>query len=449
MTATTVVRESPGPAPGLGAACAAGRPLAPPPWWRRAWAAVRDHPDVADPVFAATLTGLGLLSLWLVRITYTEANASFSVAWGVGGMLGMTLPLAVRHRYPAVVLIVTSVAFIVFRVERVPEGTVSSVVPFLAVYGAGAYLSVRLSVWLRGLAVFGFACTLAASLFQVRQQLPALSGHRLLVAMVGMQAYSVLMNLLFFLVAWLLGDAVRRRREREAELAQRAAELVRANAVIADQAVTEERVRIARELHDVVAHHVSVMGIQAGAARRVLDRDPVRATEVLCSIEESSRQALGDLHRLLGFLRSSGDHGGTSPLPTLAELTNLVDRMRTAGLDVRMAVTGERGVLSPAVELSAYRIVQEALTNTLKHAGSQARTEVVLDYRPTELRLSISDEGPAVGVAPRVASGDPRAGPAGSSRGLIGMRERVGLLGGELAAGPAGNGYRVHATIPV
>jgi signal transduction histidine kinase len=418
---------------------------------RGLWAALGRHPASTDAAIAAVLTTLGLFSLWLARVPLAPYYPSFSVAWGVGAMLAMTLPLAVRHRFPATVLIVTSVAFAAFRIKHVPEPTISSVVPFLAVYGAGAYLPARRAGWLRLIAVAVFSGVLAHGLFvvDIRAQLSDIAADRLRLAVLAQQTYAVLLNLFFFAAAWLLGDAVRRRRERDAELAQRAAELAQANAVIAGQAVTEERVRIARELHDVVAHHVSVMGIQAGAARRVLDRDPARATQVLCSIEESSRQALGELHRILGFLRRTGEADGTSPQPTLAELADLVDRMRAAGLDVGLEVTGSPVPLSPAVELSAYRIVQEALTNTLKHAGNHVRTQVVLDYRPAELRLSISDDGPPArpGNGARPAGAGPGA---GSGRGLIGMRERVGLLGGVLDAGPrAGTGYRVHATIPM
>ncbi|MEN3359243.1 MAG: hypothetical protein V7637_3225 [Mycobacteriales bacterium] len=415
--------------------------------WRALWSVAVDHPGGTDVALAAVLTGLGLFSLWLFRVSYGSLGMRFSMPWGVAGMVAMTVPLAVRHRYPATVLIVTSIAFAVFRIKQIPEVTVSSVVPFLAVYGAGAYLPVRRGRWLRAVMTLGFAAVLVHGLFLIRDN--AGGGDRVALAIVAQQAYAVLLNLFFFLVAWLLGDAVRRRREREAELAQRAAELARANAVIAEQAVTGERVRMARELHDVVAHHVSVMGIQAGAARRVLDRDPARAAGVLSSIEESSRQAVGELHRILGFLRHTGELDGTRPQPTLAELADLVERMRTAGLDVRLAITGLPGPLPPAVELSAYRIVQEALTNTLKHAGSQARTEVLVDYLPTELRLSIVDDGPA--GSPSGDGARPGVPPARvGGRGLIGMRERVGLLGGALHAGPRpGTGYLVRATIPV
>jgi signal transduction histidine kinase len=423
----------------------------PPGRWRGPWAALARHPDTTDAGIAAVLTGLGLFSLWLVRVPLVAYAPPFSAPWGVAAMVGMTVPLAVRHHYPGTVLIVTTVAFAAFRIKDIPEPTISSVVPFLAVYGAGAYLPARRGNWLRLVAVLIFTGVLIRGLFlvDISAHLSEVAADRLRLAVLAQRAYAVLLNLFFFGAAWLLGDAVRRRRERDAELAQRAAELARANALIADQAVTEERVRIAREMHDVVAHHVSVMGIQAGAARRVLGRDPARATGVLSSIEESSRQALGELHRILGFLRQTGESDGTRPQPTLTELADLVERMRAAGLDVRLEVTGSPAPLSPAVELSAYRIVQEALTNTLKHAGSQVRTQVRLDYRPAELQLSISDDGPA-GPARggrRLAGARPGS---GDGRGLIGMRERVGLLGGVLDAGPRPDaGYQVQATIPV
>ena len=202
----------------------------------------------------------------------------------------------------------------------------------------------------------------------------------------------------------------------------------------------EERVRIARELHDVVAHHVSVMGVQAAGARRVMDRDPERAAEALSSIEHSSRRAVAELHRLLGFLRRAGDSDELAPQPSLAQLGDLVDDAHEADLTVRLTISGDARPLSPTLEVSAYRIIQEALTNVRKH--SQASTGYVgLHYRPTELEVEILDDGP-------VAEGDEAGG--GTGHGLIGMRERAALHGGHLCADPRpGGGFAVHAVFPL
>jgi signal transduction histidine kinase len=204
--------------------------------------------------------------------------------------------------------------------------------------------------------------------------------------------------------------------------------------------VFAERVRIARELHDVVAHHVSVMGVQAAGARRVMGRDPELAAEALSSIEHSSRRAVAELHRLLGFLRRAGDSDELSPQPSLAQLGDLVDDAHEADLTVRLTISGNARPLSPTLEVSAYRIVQEALTNVRKH--SQASTaHVGLFYRPTELEVEIVDNGPeseseGVGGLP--------------GHGLIGMRERAALHGGHLCADPRPEGgFAVHAVFPL
>jgi signal transduction histidine kinase len=239
-------------------------------------------------------------------------------------------------------------------------------------------------------------------------------------------------------IAWFAGVAMRQR-AREAEVAQqRAIEAEHEREEGARRAVFEERVRIARELHDVVAHHVSMMGVQAGAARIVIDRDPHKAKDALAAIEASSRQAVDELHRLLGFLRQAGDTDDLAPTPGMSQLPRLVAGMSESHLAVEVDVEGVQRPLPPTVDVSAYRIVQEALTNTLKHAGA-SRADVRLRYRPGELELEIVDDG-------RGAAG---SSPAGAGLGLIGMRERAALHGGQLTAGPApGGGFAVRVSLP-
>ncbi|MGZ4114834.1 MAG: sensor histidine kinase, partial [Actinomycetota bacterium] len=204
------------------------------------------------------------------------------------------------------------------------------------------------------------------------------------------------------------------------------------------EATVAERGRIARELHDVVAHHMSVMVVQAAAARAVGETDPAAAAEALRRVEESGRAGLAEMRRLLG-LADGDDRGEREPQPGLARLDELLEAMRATGLPVEAVVEGTPRPLPPGVDLSAYRVVQEALTNSLKHAGG-ARARVVLRYEPNALDLEILDDGP---------------GPAGEAAasggcGLIGMRQRVQLCGGAFAAGPAdGGGFVVHARLPV
>ena len=237
-----------------------------------------------------------------------------------------------------------------------------------------------------------------------------------------------------FATAWLAGFALRERAAQvvAAEGRARHAEGER------EHAVFEERVRIARELHDVVAHHVSMMGVQAGAARLVIDGDPVRAKQALAAIESSSREAVAELHRLLGFLRQAGDTDDLAPQPGLGELGRLAASLSESALAVEVSIEGEQRSLPPTVDVSAYRIVQEALTNTLKHSVA-SRADVHLRYWPDELELEVVDDGRPTGMPPSPSGG----------LGLIGMRERAALHGGQLSAGPAaGGGFAVKVRLP-
>ncbi len=224
--------------------------------------------------------------------------------------------------------------------------------------------------------------------------------------------------------------------------------------MIAEQSVLDERVRIARELHDVVAHHVSVMGVQAGAARRVMSRSPEEAATVLSSIEESSRQAVAEMHRLLGFLRREDDDGpehsgrAAAPQPGLARLDELADSLRRAGLTVTVDVAGADGPLPASIDLSAYRIVQEALTNALKHGGVGTIASVEVQRSGGDLVVSVLDDGR--GRSNGRSDNRPRSPAMSTGHGLIGMRERTVLHGGRFTAEPRhGSGFAVTATFPL
>jgi signal transduction histidine kinase len=240
------------------------------------------------------------------------------------------------------------------------------------------------------------------------------------------------------LISWLAGRAIRARTLLTEELHEAAIRAEEAHEAEAQRAMAEERRRIAREMHDVVAHSVSVMVVQAGGARRIIDRDPERAAQAAAQIEYTGRAALVEMRRLLGLLHG-GEATALAPQPSLAELDALVARSRDAGLTVTLQVEGDRRPLPAGVDLAAYRIVQEALTNTLKHAGT-AVSEVYVRWGEHELELEILDGG----GAPGVRNGD------GGGHGLVGMAERVRLYGGELDAGPRTNGgFRVRARLPL
>jgi signal transduction histidine kinase len=242
--------------------------------------------------------------------------------------------------------------------------------------------------------------------------------------------------------AWTLGQGVRQRRARAAELEERAARLEREREEKARQAVIQERLRIARELHDVVAHSLSVIGVQAGAARLVLDADPnpPRAREAVAAIEATANQAMGEMRRALGILRDTEPSGAAlAPLPGLGQLPALLGQLRMAGLPVGLTVAGPPQPLPTSIDLSAYRIVQEALTNTLKHAKA-SRAEVVVCYGAGELTVEVTDDGR--GTSPATAGTD--------GAGTIGMRERAALFGGELQVGPRPQGgYAVRVRLPI
>jgi signal transduction histidine kinase len=256
------------------------------------------------------------------------------------------------------------------------------------------------------------------------------------------EVYDVVDDYVLLVAAWTLGEGVRQRRAYAAELEDRAARLEREREEKARQAATQERLRIARELHDVVAHSLSVIGVQAGAARLVLDADPhpTRVREAVAAIEATANQAMTEMRRALGILRATEPSGvALAPLPGLDQLPALLDQIRAAGLPVDLTMKGTPRPLATSTDLSLYRIVQEALTNALKHAKA-ARAEVVVGYGAHDVTVEVSDDGRGAAPAARRAQG----------AGTIGMRERVALFGGELQVGPRPQGgYAVRVCLPI
>jgi signal transduction histidine kinase len=233
------------------------------------------------------------------------------------------------------------------------------------------------------------------------------------------------------LIAWLLGALVRSRLENVEE--RRLATTERAG-----RAVVEERYRIARELHDVVGHSVSVMTVQAAAVRRRLLPEQAAEREALLSVEEVGREALAEMRRIVGVLRASDEEASRHPAPGLADAPRLVEQIRAAGLPVELRVTGTPRTLAPGLDLTAYRLLQEGLTNALRHAASPRRAEVAIDFAPAAVHLAVRDDG------------RPLAAPAEPGHGLLGLHERVSAFGGALAAGPRPEGgFELLATLPL
>jgi len=332
-----------------------------------------------------------------------------------------TLPLVLRRRWPFaapafVVVVQVVVSFLdVPGTERESWGVVAYVMAFW-VFGAHSPL---------GPAITGLGLGLAGVVVVTVED----------VRVIPQDVYGIA---LVAALTWLAGVVLRRRTLRVVEAERRAVALEQ-DRRDAQVAVADERARIARELHDVVAHSVSVMTVQAGAARTMLRTDPERAVAPLLAVEESGRQALAELRRLLGVLRAEDGDTGLVPQPGLEDLPALLETVRDAGLPVQLHTSGAVRAVGPGVGLAAYRIVQEALTNTLKHAAAQ-QAWVSVEYGAEELGIEVVDDG-----HPEPGSADHRSG-----HGLAGMRERSSLYGGQLHAGfePDG-GYAVRARLPV
>jgi signal transduction histidine kinase len=340
----------------------------------------------------------------------------------VGLTLVGTLPLGLRRRQPFVVFSVVCLAELLHVLLGFANEFFNTFASLVALYSVANYAPWPLSALAGALVALGLPLNFAVDWSN--------RGH--------VSLNDIPYNYALFGAAWVLGDNLRQRRRRERELVQRAEQLQNEQEERAQRAVAEERGRIARDLHDVVAHAVSVIVLQAGAARRIATDQPNRARDALVAIEALGREAAADMRRLVGILRRPQDPVDDTELqPSLTRLDMLADRVRAAGLEVRIRIEGEPRALPPGVELSAYRIVQEALTNTLRHAHAE-RADVILRYLADELELEVSDNGP--GSEPVKAGG----------HGLIGMRERAAIFGGHVEAGPRpGVGFRVRVLLPL
>jgi signal transduction histidine kinase len=330
--------------------------------------------------------------------------------------LVVTVPLVVRRRAPVAVAVILACATLVWALAATAPET--GVIPFpsllLATFSVALYASSSAGAVAGGLALTGSMAVAISSNFT--------SGH--------LSAGNVAILIFFMGGAWTAGWLVRRR----------AAQLERAYAEsgqLAQDAVTEERARIARELHDIVAHSVSIMAVQAGAAEELLDSDPALARQHMSAVRRTARETMAEMRRLLNVLRE--DDAPHAPQPGLARLEDLLGEVRAAGIPVELVEEGDRPALGPGVDLVVFRVVQESLTNVRKHAGA-VPTRVRLSYGPNQLAVDVLN-GP----------GEHHATPNGApGHGLIGMRERVVLFGGAFDAGASPDGgFHVHADLPI
>lgn len=367
-----------------------------------------------DAGLAGALTVAAVVELTLGG--YSPLTAVFAAT--------VTVALNWRRGYPLVVMVVTAGAWTVpIMVGLVPsEAALTPLIALLvAVYSVARHAATRTALVGGAVAVF----TALASDLRVRH--PAVGDFGFTAILISWP--------------WFAGYALRGRELTNAVLAQRARLLEAERDAKARMAVAEERGRIARELHDIIAHSVSVMVVQAGAAQEVLVPRPERAATALAAIAQTGRDALVDLRRLLGLLREGDAPAALAPRPGVKDLYTLAGQVRAAGLPVTVNLRGEPATLPAGVDLTAFRIVQEALTNALKHAGP-AKAAVIVDFAPDALLVTVSDTG--TGRAGHSPNG------MGGGHGLAGMRERVTLYGGDLDVGPASDGgFRVTARLPL
>lgn len=412
----------------------------------------------ADILGGAALFAGALLSMALWRITGIQQDfADAPVA--VGLLAGVTLPLMVRRRWPSPALLVVSVFFIIGGEAVVAEAYVMSIALFIAIYTVNAWEPHRQrAAVVSTVVVAAMFIWLLTSFFRVAADPPVGEsvdlGPGTLSPLAAYMLLQVLINILYFAGAVWFGNRAWQAARDRALVHQRAQQVLDERARVESQAITIERMRLARELHDAVAHHVSLIGVQAAAARTLLDENGSPAAEALEHVEESARHAISELHGLLGTLRdtsdtnivSTADGASTSgePIGSLGvhRLPDLVDDHRAAGLEVELLVIGDPVPLRPVTSLNVYRITQEALTNVRKHAGGQPRTDVRLRYGDGAIEVEITDDGS--GRRRRTSRQD------SGGLGLIGMRERAAADGGILEARPVRDGgFLVRASIPL
>jgi signal transduction histidine kinase len=380
-------------------------------------------PHAVDSLLALAFTAA---ALWTVAERVGEDDVFRDDDFlGIGLLLLQTLPIAARTVAPLTSLTVSVAAIslhIALGYEGVPAGTLAALV---ILYGAASTTDMRRALLAAVITAAGIAIYFATDRGE-----PGLT--------------EAVTTAATYVAAWGIGVYVHNRREYLNVVEERATLLERERELRSREAVAEERARIARELHDMVGHALSLIVIQSGGAQRVLESRPELVGDTLASIEATGRQALADMERMLGMLRRTEASDATlSPEAGLGDVEVLAAHVSEVGLPVKVVVEGSPVPLPASVDLSAYRIIQEALTNVLKHAGP-AEACVNIRYGPESLELVIVDDG-------RGVSGDSGDHHQGGGRGLVGMKERVALFGGELVAGPRpeGGGFRVHARLPL
>lgn len=397
----------------------------------------------ADVLLAAALFVAAILSAWLGQVAGIYGTDGPAFSWALVFAAALTIPLAFRRRFPELTVVLVAVAFFLGVTFRIPEVYVGNVAMFIAMYTVGAWVADRQRAnGVRLVVVIGMFVWLIVTTFQaaISPDDDGLSRAGLFSPFAAFMIIQFLVNVAYFGGAWYFGDRAWAQAQARAVLEERTAELEREREITAAQAVALDRVRIARELHDVVAHHVSAMGVQAGAARAVLDRDPAAARASLGSVEESARSALTELRQLLDTLRTPDAGAPSDSTLSLAALPDLVAHAEQNGLPTTYAVIGAAHPVPEVVQVNLYRIAQEALTNARRHAGPDASADVRLRYAGVgapAVELEVTNTGRVLAAA--------RPG-----LGLVGVRERATASGGTIETGPRPRGgFLVRVSVPL
>lgn len=404
----------------------------------------REHRS--DLILAAVLLLGGILSAALSSIGGIYGDEQGPLAHALIYVVILTAPMAVRRRWPSAVAIVVSFTYFVGVTLRVPEVFVGNIAMFMALYTVGAWANDRRRAAIVRIAIIvGMFVWLLIVMFRdaIDGAADADVAAGAFSPYIAQMLITTLINVLYFAGAYYFGDRAWASAVQREVLEQRTLDLEREREITDSQAVALDRVRIARELHDVVAHHVSVMGVQAGAARAVIDRDPDGAKTMLAGVEQSAREAISDLRHLLETLRTpDADDTTTGPIDApstvgLDNLPELVAASTAAGLHAELSVIGTPVPIAGIVQVNLYRIAQEALTNARRHAGPGVSADVRLRYDPSAVELEIVNTGRLV-----------RAMRPGL--GQLGMQERAAASGGTIEIGPRERGgFRVRVHVPL
>jgi signal transduction histidine kinase len=394
----------------------------------------------ADALLAAVVFVAGVISAALSAVSELYGDLQAPLWQALIYLVVIAVPLAWRRIRPGIVAVVVAAAYFVAVTLHIPEMYAGNIAMFITLYTVGAWMQNRRAAMLVRVAIIigmflWLLITMYFDVINTAQEEDVIAGA--MSPYVAFMMLQVLLNVLYFAGAYYFGERAWKAAMQRLALEQRTADLEREREVTAAQAVALDRVRIARELHDVVAHHVSVMGVQAGAARIVIDQDPAASKQILTGIEESARTAISELRHLLETLRSSDAEVEDASTIELCDIAQLVEAANAAGMPTTFTTLGEERDVPSVVQVNLYRIAQESLTNARRHAGADATADVRLRRTTADVELEVVNTGRRV-LTPRPGMGQ------------LGMRERALASGGTIESAPREQGgWRVRVRVPL